>query len=398
MKIFKKIISLILTAAIMVSIVCVGTVSAGAEEYKKTEYTVTGKYDDDLYEITLGGIGGQEYAEELLAYLKGESLVNEFLLATDDGVYMIMLTSSYSGGAKITFWLDKWDSTTKKSSGNFEQITNIYSSVMSDQIDETGNFAEIVIKISSDGNGETFINALKSCDNVFVLRGTYKNGALVAYNASPTEKNVKPNFKFGTASSSTSKKNISSLSISKISDYTYTGKARKPAVTVKDGTKTLKSGTDYTLTYKNNNKIGTASVTITGKGNYTGSKTVEFKIVPKKTTLKVTKKSDTKAKFSWTAVKGAEKYQIYYSTNGGKYKKLATVSGSKTSATLSGLDFKKNDYKFKIRSYDKADGKTYYSSFSKVVAVNKNNRHCESNACCFILSAAHIPSATFLSV
>ena len=77
----------------------------------------------------------------------------------------------------------------------------------------------------------------------------------------------------------------------------------------------------------------------------------------------------TKAKFSWTAVKGAEKYQIYYSTNGGKYKKLATVSGSKTSATLSGLDFKKNDYKFKIRSYDKADGKTYYSSFSKVVAV-----------------------------
>ncbi|MGN0618409.1 MAG: hypothetical protein ACI4J7_05245, partial [Ruminiclostridium sp.] len=68
-------------------------------------------------------------------------------------------------------------------------------------------------------------------------------------------------------------------------------------------------------------------------------------------------------------VKGAEKYQIYYSTNGGKYKKLATVSGSKTSYTNSKLDFKNNDYKFKIRAYAKADGKTVYGAYSKAVTV-----------------------------
>ncbi len=166
-----------------------------------------------------------------------------------------------------------------------------------------------------------------------------------------------------------SEKSISSLSFSKVSDYTYTGKAHKPAVTVKDGDYTLKKGTDYTLSYKNNKDIGTASITIKGKGKYTGSKTIQFKIVPKKTTLKVTKKSDTKAKFTWAAVDGAEKYQIYYSTDGKKYNKLATVSGGKTSATISKLDFDKYDYKFKIRSYGIDDGKKYYSSFSKTVTV-----------------------------
>ncbi|MDR0196720.1 MAG: hypothetical protein LBI36_00665, partial [Oscillospiraceae bacterium] len=63
-------------------------------------------------------------------------------------------------------------------------------------------------------------------------------------------------------------KKISSLSISKISDQAYTGKSLKPGVTLKDGSKTLKSGTDYTLSYSKNKNIGKASVKITGKGNY----------------------------------------------------------------------------------------------------------------------------------
>lgn len=129
-------------------------------------------------------------------------------------------------------------------------------------------------------------------------------------------------------------------------------------------------GTDYTVSCKNNKNIGTATVTIKDKGKYTGSKTLTFKIVPKKTTLTVKKSSSTKAKFSWDKVSGAEKYQIYYSKDGGKtYKRLATISGSKTSCSISKLDFKKYDYKFKIRSYKKVDSKTYYSSYSKSVTV-----------------------------
>ncbi|MCC8075959.1 MAG: MBG domain-containing protein [Clostridiales bacterium] len=60
--------------------------------------------------------------------------------------------------------------------------------------------------------------------------------------------------------------------------YTYNGSAKKPTVTVKNGSTTLTSGTDYTVSYSNNTNAGTATVTVTGKGNYTGSVTKTFTI------------------------------------------------------------------------------------------------------------------------
>ena len=86
---------------------------------------------------------------------------------------------------------------------------------------------------------------------------------------------------------------------------------------------------------------------------------------PKKTTLTV-KKTDEKYTFSWGKVSGVDKYQIYYSTDGKNYTKLANISGKKTSYSTAKLDESKT-YSFKIRSYKKVDGKTYYSKFSKVV-------------------------------
>ena len=58
----------------------------------------------------------------------------------------------------------------------------------------------------------------------------------------------------------------------------YNGTEQKPAVTVKDGETTLVEGTNYTLTYANNVNVGTATVTATGIGNYTGTQTKEFSI------------------------------------------------------------------------------------------------------------------------
>ena len=86
---------------------------------------------------------------------------------------------------------------------------------------------------------------------------------------------------------------LSRISISKASvtlstsTYAYDGKAKKPGVTVKLNGKTLKNGTDYTVSYSNNTKVGTAKVTITGKGNYTGSvsKTYSIKNNFKKATV-----------------------------------------------------------------------------------------------------------------
>ena len=63
-------------------------------------------------------------------------------------------------------------------------------------------------------------------------------------------------------------------------DSVYNGTAKEPGVTsvVTDG-KTLIEGTDYTVSYKNNVYVGTATVTITFKGNYTGTATATFEII-----------------------------------------------------------------------------------------------------------------------
>jgi len=61
----------------------------------------------------------------------------------------------------------------------------------------------------------------------------------------------------------------------------YTGSIIKPTVTVKDGSKTLIENTDYTLTNDGGKEVGTYSLTITGKGNYTGTASRTFNIITK---------------------------------------------------------------------------------------------------------------------
>lgn len=73
--------------------------------------------------------------------------------------------------------------------------------------------------------------------------------------------------------------NISSATVTlSAQSYAYTGTAKKPSVTVKLNGTTLKSGTDYTVSYKNNTNAGTATVTVTGKGAYGGTASKNFAI------------------------------------------------------------------------------------------------------------------------
>ncbi|MCD7812752.1 MAG: hypothetical protein LUH20_01640 [Lachnospiraceae bacterium] len=73
---------------------------------------------------------------------------------------------------------------------------------------------------------------------------------------------------------------ISEFSITLSADsFTYDGTPKTPAVTVSDGTITLTEGTDYTVAYGDNTEAGTATVTITGIGDYEGTLTASFTIV-----------------------------------------------------------------------------------------------------------------------
>lgn len=76
-------------------------------------------------------------------------------------------------------------------------------------------------------------------------------------------------------------KDIAGFTVSGLSDAVYTGSVHTPAVTVKDGSKTLVQGTDYTVNYANNVNAGTAVVTVTGMGNYSGTIEKTFAITAK---------------------------------------------------------------------------------------------------------------------
>ena len=155
--------------------------------------------------------------------------------------------------------------------------------------------------------------------------------------------------------------------------YTYTGKARKPAVkSVVVGGKKLVANRDYKISYKNNKKIGTGTVVITGKGNYTGTFKKSFKIVPKKVTVsKVKSTSKKKMTVTWKKDSCVSGYQIVVATNKGftKNKKSTTVSSYKTvKKTISSLKSKKTYY-VKVRAYKTVSGKKYYGAYSSVKKV-----------------------------
>ncbi|WP_051588957.1 leucine-rich repeat domain-containing protein [Ruminococcus sp. NK3A76] len=163
---------------------------------------------------------------------------------------------------------------------------------------------------------------------------------------------------------------IAKATVSGLSNKTYTGKAITQKPVVKAGGKTLKAGTDYTVTYKNNKAVGTATVSITGKGAYKGTVSKTFKILPKKTTLKTAKSPKTKQlKVTYSKVAGVTGYQVTYSTSA-KFTKAATksVNVKGTSKTISKLT-KGKTYYVKVRSY-KTVGKTkFYSGYSAVKKV-----------------------------
>ena len=71
-----------------------------------------------------------------------------------------------------------------------------------------------------------------------------------------------------------------SVTVDPVQNEPYTGTTIEPDICINDGEKTLINGTDYVVVFENNVNAGVATGTVIGMGNYGGSRTVEFKIVP----------------------------------------------------------------------------------------------------------------------
>lgn len=128
-----------------------------------------------------------------------------------------------------------------------------------------------------------------------------------------------------------------------------------------------KEGTDYTVRFKNNKKIGTASIIYTFKGNYTGTLTKNFQIVPPKTKVKGIKKTSTGLKITWKKVSSCDRYEVYRANSKkGNYKKIATVEGKKKCTYTDKKTKKGKKYYYKVKACKKVKGQIYKSDFSNV--------------------------------
>lgn len=149
--------------------------------------------------------------------------------------------------------------------------------------------------------------------------------------------------------------------------YTCNGKLRNPFVSVKDGSRTMKLGTDYTIAYSNNKNVGTAYVKVTGKGNYTGTVAKAFVINPVKTGGKSSSVTASSVKLTWSKVSNATGYEIYR-LSGKTWKKVAVVKGSGTTKYTVTKLAAGTSYKFRVRVYSKVGSKTYVSAYSKDIS------------------------------
>lgn len=158
-----------------------------------------------------------------------------------------------------------------------------------------------------------------------------------------------------------------SVSLEK-SSFVYNGQSITPVVYVAYNHNNLIQNTDFTATYSNNNAPGVATVKITGIGNYSGSISKTYIILPEKiASVSIKKDSATSAVISWSAASKVSGYEILkFDSAKNTYVHLTNVSNSQTSYKASSL---KNStaYYYQIRAYKTVNDKNYYGEAGNTV-------------------------------
>lgn len=243
-------------------------------------------------------------------------------------------------------------------------IKTSYATGYEIQYSSNSNFTNAkTVKINSKTPSQKLIDRLSGGTRYYVRVRTYTTVSGKTYRGAWS--NTKSIF--------TASKNFSNVTVLGISDKTYTGTAITQKLTVKYGSKILRNGTDYTVKYSDNKKIGKAVITLTGKGSYGGVITRTFKINPVKQNIqKLTAKS--KAFYiDWNTNNTATGYEIQYSTNSRfTNSKMLRITNYRTDrTTISNLSGNVRYY-VRVRSYTTVNGTKYYGDWSSVKNVTTN--------------------------
>lgn len=162
---------------------------------------------------------------------------------------------------------------------------------------------------------------------------------------------------------------LSSASVKVSATPTYNGEEKMPRVTVRLYGETLEEDEDYEVDYRNNVNPGKATVVIYGLGDYSGSKKASFVILPAKPGWISAKANGSAAVLSWQRDKYVSGYEVYRSRNASSgFSRLGTLAKN-TSTKCQNVNLARGTYYYKIRSYIQANGRKYYSAYSKARKV-----------------------------
>lgn len=145
---------------------------------------------------------------------------------------------------------------------------------------------------------------------------------------------------------------ISDATVQNVKTKVYGNKAQTQSLTVKSGKVTLLKNHDYRLSYKNNKSVGTATVTVTGIGKFTGKKTVKFKIIPQSAKPLYVSGGKKRIYVKWQKVSNVTGYKIEISRykNFKSFKTVTVKGAAKTFKTVTNLAAGKKYY-VRIRTY-----------------------------------------------
>ena len=156
----------------------------------------------------------------------------------------------------------------------------------------------------------------------------------------------------------------------------YDGKAKTPGLTIEG----IEAGVDYKVTYNNNVETGTATVTITGIGDYIGTATMTFMIVPRPVLLAAaTSRTANTATFTWNAISGATRYLVYFGScsSGAKFVQYTWTKADIRKYTIRNLA-KNGQYKFRIIAETGNDETGYTAICSSTInhfVTGKNKKY-----------------------
>lgn len=387
----KKVFALILILCLTLTIIPIGSITASADvgtnTFTEQESNNTMSLADIIYnDYTVSGMVSDNDIDYFEFTLSSRSTV-EILTIADYSCFMGGIFNSYDDALAVSI---------------FDEYTDSGKAFYLTEADlDAGTYYYVVLNRDSNSLRNFYTFYFEYTEVNINHTHTYSNACDTTCNTCGAERNVTHTYKTTTTKATLTKNGsiikkcsvcgtvaststIYSPKTFSVSTATYTGKALTPAVTVKDSKgNSLKKGTDYTVSYKNNKSLGTATATVKLKGNYSGSKKLYFTIKPKTTSLSKLTAGKKQLKVTWKKNSSVSGYQLQYSTSK-KFKsaKSVTVNGNKTTnKTLKNLKAKKIYY-LRIRTYKVVSGKKYYSDWSSVKTKCTSHTHSYSKATC----------------